>query len=216
MAADTTVEFGDDERRVRLIDRLFGDPATDAERRLSVPAVACAVIAVVLFAVAEAMPWITVRSVSLPSEASVSLVISSSHRDSSIEAIGNGTVFAYYVGLVLLLMVLGAALVSRPHARRVLSAAGFGLAAGLLIVVIGLIGKANHGGEQAGIYIVDSVAENGPYVAIAAVVAAVAALALSGWHPHRPVRRRKPAETVVDEDDPDVEPGPIDLTVTSA
>ena len=32
MAVDRTVEWGE-ERRVRLIDRLFGDPATPPERR---------------------------------------------------------------------------------------------------------------------------------------------------------------------------------------
>jgi hypothetical protein len=32
MAADTDGEFGNDEARVRLIDRLFGDPETSPER----------------------------------------------------------------------------------------------------------------------------------------------------------------------------------------
>ena len=218
MAAEATVEFGDDERRVRLLDRLFGDPATSPERRLSLPAVACAVISAALFSVAQAVPWFTIESITLGTSVEPgSQVISPAHK-TSVEAAGDGAVVAYYLGIVLLFAIVGSALVSRPHTRRVLSAAGFGTSAGLLIVIIGLLADAGRGGDLSVLYKIEAVAEAGPYLAIAAVLAAVAALALSGWHPHGRIRRRKPvdADAVEDDDDPDAEPGPIDLTVTSA
>lgn len=211
MAVDPTVEWGE-ERRVRLIDRLFGDPAASPERRISLPAVACAVIAAALFAVAETLPWITIRSVGVSGDELGTLRVA---REASIEAVGNGSVTAYYIGIVLMFMLIGGALMSRPHTRRVLSAAGFGLAVGLLIVLVGLIGKAGRGGDLPGYYTVEATAEAAPYVAIAAVVAAAAALALSGWHPRASLGRRKPADVDVEED-AEAEPGPIDLTVTSA
>jgi len=210
MAADATVEWGDDERPVRLIDRLFGDPATSPVRRVSVPALVCGVIAAALFAVAEAVPWITVERAFAPGDLSGAVPYD---RAASIEGVADGAVTAYYLGVVLLLTLIGAALVCRPHARRVLTAAGFGLAAGLFVVLIGLIGKAGRGGDLGTEYRVDAVVEIGPYVAIAAVVAAVAALALSGWHPRRSMGRRK-MDAVVAKD-ADAEPGPIDLTVSS-
>jgi hypothetical protein len=210
-----TVEWGGD-RPVRLIDRLFGDPATSPTRSVSVPAVVCGVIAVALFAAAETLPWITIDTVTLggPQEAAPNLI--SSGHEASIEATGDGGVIAYYIGVVLLFTVVGAALMSRPHARRALSAAGFGLSAGLLIVIVGLISNAGNGGDLSSLYNVESVVEVGPYVAIAAVVAAAAALALSGWHPHRPVGRRQRVDDVDPDEDEDEEPGPMDLTVTSA
>jgi hypothetical protein len=76
-----------------------------------------------------------------------------------------------------------------------------------------LIAKAGQGGDLALFYDVDSAAGSGPYVAIAAVVAAVAALALGGWHPRRSTGRRK-ADVDVHQD-ADAAPGPIDLTVSS-
>jgi hypothetical protein len=211
MAADATVQWGDDERRVRLIDRLFGDPGTSPVRRVSVPALVCGVLAVALFAVAEALPWMTLRSNNLPGDASPELGAAS--RDFSIESVGEGAVSAYYIAIVLLFMLIAAALVSRPHARRVLCAAGFGLVVGLLIVVVGLISKAGRGGDLEYFFDADATIESGPYVAIAAVVLAAAALALSGWHPHRSIRR--PKADPDEREDEDVEPGPIDLTVSS-
>jgi hypothetical protein len=209
MASDATVEWGDDERRVRLIDRLFGDPATSPVRRVSVPALVCGVIAVGLFAVAELLPWVNVQRAFEPGSLPTTVL---SNHETSIEGVAEGGVTAYYFGVLLLLTVVGAALVCRPHARRVLSAAGFGLVAGMLIVIVGLIGKAGRGGDLGTFYDADATAEAGPYVALAAVAAAAAGLALSGWHPHRSIAR--PAE--VDEDeDVEVEPGPIDLTVSS-
>jgi hypothetical protein len=211
MAADATVEWGED-RRVRLIDRIFGDPTTSPMYRLSLPGVAAGVISVALFAVAEVLPWITIRSSSVPGAFAPG---SPSTRDTSIEGAADGAVFAYYIGMVLLLMVVSAAMVSRPHARRALVAAGVGLVAALLVVILGLIGKAAEGGDLALFYEVEATAGSGPYVAIAAVLAAAAALALSGWHPHRAIGRRSDADDDEDGDSDDGEPGPIDLTVSS-
>jgi hypothetical protein len=208
MAADVTVEWGDDGRRARLIDRLFGDPATSPIRRVSAPALVCGVIAAALFAVAEVLPWMTVeRAFEL---GGLQTTVLANH-ETTIEGVAEGVVTAYYLGVVLLLTLVGAALVCRPHARRILGAAGFGLAAGLLVVIVGLIGRASRGGVYATFYNVDAVVETGPYIAVAAVVAACAALALSGWHPRRSIGRRKPADAAAD-----AEPGPIDLTVSSA
>jgi hypothetical protein len=210
MASDATVEWGD-ERRVRLIDRLFGDPATSPVRQVSVPALACGVIAVALFAVAEALPWLAVQRAFESGDLPTTVL---TDHETSIEGVADGAVTAYYFGIVLLLMVVGAALVGRPYVRRVLSAAGFGLSAGMLIVIIGLIAKAGRGGDLGTVYAADASAETGPYVAIAAVLAAAGALALSGWHPHRSTRRR-PADVAEEDEDVEVEPGPIDLTVSS-
>jgi hypothetical protein len=210
MAADATVEWGED-RPVRLIDRIFGDRATGPVSRLSLPAVAAGVISVALFAVAEVLPWISIQSSSVPGAFTPGLP---NGRETSIEGVADGAVFAYYIGVVLLLMVVSAALVGRPHARRSLTATGFGLVAALLVVVLGLIAKAGEGGDLALFYDVDATAGSGPYVAIAAVAAAAAALALSGWHPHRAIGRRSAAD-VDDDDDSTGEPGPIDLTVSS-
>jgi hypothetical protein len=210
MAADATVEWGED-RRVRLIDRIFGDSATSPVYRVSLPGVAAGVISVALFAVAEVLPWISIQASSAPGAFAPGMPNS---RETSIEGAADGAVFAYYIGVVLLLMVVSAALVSRPHARRSLAAAGIGLVAALLVVILGLIGKAGEGGDLALFYDAEASAGSGPYIAIAAVLVAAAALALSGWHPHRAIGRRSEPDADDDDDDDD-EPGPIDLTVSS-
>jgi hypothetical protein len=211
MAADETVEVGEDELRPRLIDRLLGDPARRSERRISLPAVASAAAALGLFSAAEALPWMNVKSATLVG----AFQVGPTDRDVTIEGVGDGAPGAYYIALILLLMVLGVAMVSRPYLRRLLTAAGLGLCAALLVVIVGLIGKAGAGGDLELFYDVDASAGAGAYVAIAAVVAAAAALALTGWRPHPAVGRRS-RQDVHDEVDSDVGPGPIDLTVSSA
>jgi hypothetical protein len=214
MAADETVEFGEDERPARLIDRLLGDPATRTASRISLPAVASAAIAFGLFAVAETVPWVSVKSATLVGSVQPALT----DREASIEVLGGAAPGGYYIALILLLMVLGAAMVSRPHLRRLLTAAGFGLCAAMLVVILGLIGKAGGGGDLQLVYNVDASAGTGAYVAIAAVVAAAVALALTGWRPQPSIGRRKRMDIDDDDDevDSDTGPGPIDLTVTSA
>jgi hypothetical protein len=212
MAADETVEFGEDERPARLIDRLLGGPATRSASWVSLPAAASAAIALGLFAAAEALPWMTVKSATFVGSVQPALT----DRESSIEGVGVGAPVAYYLALILLLAVLGTALVSRTHLRRLLTGAGFGLCAALLVVILGLIGKAGRGGDFELGYDVDASAGTGAYVAIAAVVAAAVALALTGWRPLPSIGRRKRTDVDDDEVDSDAGPGPIDLTVTSA
>jgi hypothetical protein len=105
--------------------------------------------------------------------------------------------------------------VSRPHARRALTAAGFGLAVALLVLLVGAVRRAGEGG-QYGMFdeSMTTVAGPAPYVAIAGVLMMVAALVVSGWRPSVP-GRRPVADEPIDDDD-DEEPGPIDLTVTPA
>jgi hypothetical protein len=207
------MEWGEN-RPVRLIDRLFGEVTVGGQRRLSTPALACGVIAATLFAVAELVPWMTVRTGTLPEGFTPGVA---GTRETSAEGVGNGLVVVYYLGLVLLLMLVGLVLVSRPYARRAFMAAGFGLSAGMLIVLLSFIRLAGAGGDYALSTVnIDATAEFGPYVAIAAVFAAAAALALSGWTPARPSRHRAETGTDPTDDPDDEEPGPIDLTVTSA
>ncbi len=212
MAADATVEWGED-RRVRLIDRILGDPATSPMYRVSLPAVAAAVVSVALFAVAEVLPWISIQTSSVPGAFEPS---SPTSRDTSIEGAGDGATIAYYLAVVLLLMIVSAALASRTHARRSLAAAGFGLVAALLVIILGLIGKAGEGGDLALYYDVDASAGSAPYAAMAAALAAAAALELSGWHQRHSIGRLSEADVDDDDDASAGVPGPIDLTVSSA
>jgi hypothetical protein len=175
--------------------------------------VASGVIAVALFIAAELLPWMTIRATAVPTGPLA--IAASDERAVSIEVVGGGLVVAYYLGSLLLLVLIGLALVSRPYTRRMVCAAGFGLVTGLLIVLIGLIRRAGEGGELAVYYQPTASAASAPYVAVAAVLAAAAALALSGWHPGLRSRTR-PAAAADPTDDPDAEPGPIDLTVSSA
>src|SRR5262245_4404413 len=103
MAADEALEYGEDVRRGRLIDRLLGDPARRLDRQISLPALAAAVIAVGLFAVAEMLPWIFVQAATLPQSAGPAVA---TDREATIEGVGVGAPVAYYIALVLLLMVL--------------------------------------------------------------------------------------------------------------
>lgn len=210
MSGDGTVEWGGD-RPVRLLDRLFGEPGGGAPR-LSAPALGAAIVATALFAAAELLPWMSIEvnqaSFNVPSGPSET-------RDVSLDLVGSGISTAYYVGLLLLLAVVGLAQVSRPHARRSLTAAGFGLSAALLVLLVGVIRRAGEGGQVVLFPPTESAAGPGPYLAIAGVCVLVAALVVGGWRPAVAVRRHQ-AEKPVDEDEDDEEPGPIDLTVTPA
>jgi hypothetical protein len=211
MAGDGTVEFGA-ARRPGLLDRLFGTgPGGAGSRRntLSAPALACAVIAVALFAAAELLPWMTVNVAATPGGQPGTDI-----KELPIQALGVGLVVPYYAGCAALLTLIGLVLVSRPHARRVLTAAGLGIAVAELIVLLGCIRWAGRGGEYAYSFSVDATVEVGPYFAVVGVLVAGAALVLSGWRPGL-FSRRAGAPAPEPEDDPDAEPGPIDLTVSS-
>jgi hypothetical protein len=216
MAGDATVEWGDN-RPVRLMDRLFGDVGGGGPR-LSAPAVGAAVVATALFAAAELLPWMTVQAIVISDLQPGSALET---RDMPLDRVGAGVAVAYYVGLFLLLSVTGLAQVSRPHARRALTAAGFGLGAGMLVLLLGIVRRAGSGAGSGldGVYSVATATVGGaPYLAIAGVLMAAAALVLSGWHPSVAGRRRPAAtpDEADDDDDDGEEPGPIDLTVTPA
>ncbi len=210
MAGDGTVEWGED-RPVRLMDRLFGEVGMGGQR-LSAPAVGAAVVAFALFLAAELLPWMTVEQ----QMQGIGPDIPTQTTDVALDGVGWGITAAYYIGLMLLLAVVGLVQVSRPHARRALTAAGFGVAAVLLVVLVGVIERAGRGG-QYGRFDVNMTSSVGPapYLAIGGVLVVVAALVVSGWRPSGPGRRPTKAAEPVDEED-DEEPGPIDLTVTSA
>lgn len=218
MAGSGTLEFGED-RPVRLIDRLFGDYRAGGFG-LSAPAVGTAVVATALFIAAELLPWATVQRQIETGSGPTTL---GATRDLSLDAVGWGVTAAYYIGLMLLLTVVGLAQVSRPHSRRALTAGGFGLAAAMVVLLVGVVRRAGEGG-QYGVFddSVSTTTGSAPYVAIAGVLVAVAALVITGWHPAGPAgltnRKRRPAaaEPVSDDDDDGEEPGPIDLTVTPA
>ncbi len=210
MSGNGTVEWGED-RPARLLDRLFGD-ATGGAQRLSAPAVGAAIVATALFVAAELLPWMSVKLVA-SSFASPDGVETT--RDLPLDMVGGGIATAYYVGLLLLLAVVGLVQASRPATRRALTAAGFGLAAAMLVLLVGIIRRAGEGGQVTLYPPSESSVGPGPYLAIAAVLVVVAALVVSGWHPSVP-GRRPVAGPPVDSDDDDEEPGPIDLTVTPA
>lgn len=206
MADEQTVEWGE-RRRARLIDRLIGPSAAPGPRR---PALVCAVASVALFVAAEVTPWSTITKVSLLDDSPLSSVA----RDAPVDEVSVGAGIAYHLGVLVLLTVVGVALASRASARRPAAAAGLGLAAGLLVLTVGLIDRA---GSDLGLgipYEVESRVGPGPFVAIAAQLAAAAAVTLAAWH-RRPARPGKPAEPDDVDDPDDDEPGPIDLTVSS-
>jgi hypothetical protein len=212
MSGDGTVEWGGD-KPVRLMDRLFGDAGVGGQG-LSAPAVGAAVVAVALFVAAELLPWMSVTQ----QQQGIGPELPSETREVSLEAVGWGVTTAYYVALMLLLAVVGLVQVTRPHTRRALTAAGAGVAAAMLVLLVGVIRRAGEGG-QYGMFeqTADASAGPAPFIAIAAVLIAVAALVISGWRPAVPTGHRRPAPADPDEDDDDDdEPGPIDLTVTPA
>jgi hypothetical protein len=218
MAGSGTVEFGED-RPVRLLDRLFGDHRAGGFG-LSAPAVGAAVVATALFIAAELLPWANVQRQIETGSGPTTL---GQTRDLSLDAVGWGVTAGYYIGLMLLLAVVGLAQVSRPHTRRALTAGGIGLAAAMVVLLIGVVRRAGEGG-QYGVFddSVQTTPGAAPYVAIAGVLVAVAALVIAGWHPAGAAgigvrkRRRPVAAEPLDDDDDGEEPGPIDLTVTPA
>ncbi len=212
MAGDGTVEWGGD-RPTTLLDRVFGTAWTGGARGLSAPAVATGVVSLALFAVAETLPWMTVRTTA---DGQPPGVPSGSSQDLPVDAVGIGFAVAYYLGLLLLLTLVAVAAVSRPHTRRVAGAAGCGLAAAMLVLAFGAVARTGEGGRYGGFEEAPTSVGTAPFFAIAALVAAVAAFVLSGWHPALPGRRRRRVEETGDPDDPEEEPGPIDLTVTPA
>jgi hypothetical protein len=194
------------------MDRLFGDGGGGGQR-LSAPAVGAAVVATALFGAAELLPWMSVEQM-VTSVNQPGTVLET--REVSLDLVGTGVAVAYYVGLVLLLSVVGLVQASRPHARRALTAAGFGLSAAMLVLLLGIVRRAADGGEVGLFSLVSPTVGAAPYVAIAGVLMVIAALVVSGWRPAVPGRRSARDDDPADDDDDGGEPGPIDLTVTPA
>ncbi|MBO0870357.1 MAG: hypothetical protein J2P15_17520 [Micromonosporaceae bacterium] len=134
-----------------------------------------------------------------------------------LESMSVAAVIAYDLGLLPLLGFAGAALVARPANRRSLAFAGIGVAAGLAVLLAGLIrGLLSPLSSISQIGLVDRAVSvsvgPGPYAAGAALCAIVAALVLSLREPRRTrvpvVAQRRPPEQVPEQ--------PLDLTVTAA
>ncbi|GAA1038639.1 hypothetical protein GCM10009557_55200 [Virgisporangium ochraceum] len=205
------MEWGED-RPVRLMDRLFGD-AGGGGQRLSAPAEGAAVVVLALFIAAELVPWMSVTQ----QQQGIGPDLPSQTSDVSLDTVGWGITAAYYLGLMMLLAVVGLVQVTRPHTRRALTAAGFGLSAAMLVLLVGAIRRAGEGGQYGPFdQGIEATVGPAPYLAIAGVLLVVAALVISGWRPVMATGHRRPAPADPDEDDDDEEPGPIDLTVTPA
>jgi hypothetical protein len=197
-----TVEWGDD-RPARWFDRFIGYPQGGARRRLSAPAIGSAVVATLLMLAAELLPWGTVST-----DATSQGQLNGSSVDNLYLGDAAGFLLAgYYPGWLALLGLIGTALVARPAGRRRLIGGGLGVAAGLLVLTAGAARAILAGNAFRSVVAVDIGSGPGMFFGFAAVLAAAAALVLTGW---RPGRRRLRAP----DEEPDVEPGPPDLTVS--
>jgi hypothetical protein len=201
-AAEATVEWGEDERP-RWYDRFLGSVNKTGPRRLSVPALGCGIVAAAMMLAAELLPW-AVATTGLNDSGPIG---GPGHEFFLSEA-GGFMLAGYYPGWLVLLALIGLALVVAPATRRLLVAAGLGWAAGLLVITIGLVRQATSGGVFAGQSNIHANLGPGTFFGIAGVVVAAAALALTGWRPGGGVGRPRGAR------EPDVDPGPPDLTVT--
>jgi hypothetical protein len=193
MASDATVEWGGD-KPVRWLDRLLGDPETGRDP-LSAPALGGAVVASALMLAAELAPWASRVGADGPG-----LYVGQA---------GGFLLVAYYPGWMVLLAMIGAALVVRPRGRRIVVAAGLGWVAGLLVVIAGIARQATTGGAFVEPAQLQTAPGPGMFFGFAAVLVAAVALVLTGWRPGAGARRRLRLDR-----EPDVDPGPPDLTVT--
>ncbi|NJC68966.1 hypothetical protein HC031_04375 [Planosporangium thailandense] len=177
-------------------------------RSTTVAGLGCAFVGFALLLAAELLPWVSVRTSALGQD---------------FPTVGGGRIgygiaeLAAYTGMfnfgwLIVLAAVATALALRPPARRVAVAAGLGLVAGQLALLVGVThGVRNviqsRGGLTGGSgQLVESGA--GMYCAYAALVLFAAALLVGG----APVRLRR--STGVAEE-PEL-PGPADLTVTPA
>jgi hypothetical protein len=151
-----TLEWGDSgtppERapRVRVLAALTGG------RRV---AFALAVLALVALIAAELLPWATLHGSTGRAGAgsiggldsgtegfAVILPLSPTYPDPYTVGIGqlaSGSTLVYHLGALLLLALLGAALLGRPAQRRLATGLGFGLLAGMVVVVVGMVHSFN-------------------------------------------------------------------------
>jgi hypothetical protein len=201
MTADGTVEWGED-RPTGWLDRLLGMPDDVGRRRISGPALGCAVVAVALQLAAQLTPWMIVTDSgpeTLPTGSEVHL-----------ELVSDFALTGYYIGWLVLLALIGLALVVEASTRRLVMAAGLGWSVALLMIVIGLARRSISGGSLFTGLTTDSTLGPGAFFGTTAVLVGAAALALAGWQPGLRGRRAARSESEPD----DIDPGPADLTVT--
>lgn len=155
-----TLEWGDSgakpERasRVRILAVLTGG------RRVALVLAALALVALVA---AELLPWATlhggaggtgsgtgVGSISGfdsgTGRFAITLPAAATHPDPYTVGIGqiaDGSTLVYHLGALLLFALLGAALLGRPAQRRLATGLGFGVLAGMVVVVVGMVHSFN-------------------------------------------------------------------------
>jgi hypothetical protein len=204
MTADGTVEWGED-RPIGWLDRLLGEPDSAGRRRISGVALGCAVAAVVLLLGSTLVPWMTATSTQ--SETGIQ---AGDTRDLYLEDVAFWQAGFYYVGWLVLLAFVGTSLVATEQIRRLVVAAGLGCSGAMLAMVAANIRQINTGTILSDV-IRDSGFGPGALLGLIAVLAAAAAMVLSGWQRGASVRRRSAPRP---DDEPEVDPGPADLTVT--
>ncbi len=211
-----TVEWGNggraDEERVR-------SPRVALDAVLPRPT--AAILAVLAFAAllgAVVLPW---TSLQVPTSTTGGAEATAQGIDIGLERLNTIGTLTYQLGWVLLLGLVGLAILGRETTRRAAIGAAFGVAGGLLMVVISMIRSFRYvvsgdgvGGTGAG---PQTSMGAGAYLAFAALALAVAAVAAAAWLPVRS-RRAQPEAA-----DPEVWPGegeegtagpPVDMTVS--
>lgn len=203
MTGDGTVEWGE-ERPTNWVDRLLGQPDEVGRRRISGPALGCAVVAAALVLAAQLTPWMIISRVGPGGDGSPI-----TGDEIHLDAISDFTLLGYYFGWLVLLGLVGLALVVEPGVRRPVVAGGLGWAVALFMIVVGLTRRVFTGGSPYSINAPETTSGPGLFFGVAAVILAAAALALAGWQPGTAGGGR-PRPAV----EPDVDEGPADLTVT--
>jgi hypothetical protein len=204
MTANGTVEFGAD-RPSSWLDRLLGEPDKAGRRKVSTPALGCALVALALITAAELLPWMTV-SVTPESSPTPPLPVGDD-QELYVEQVGTVVLVGYYLGWLVLITLIGMVLVARRTTRRLVTGAALGVAAAQLVFVAGLSRRVVYGGEYFAGSRPHSSFGPGVFLAFAALALFVAALITAGWRPGpRGGRRRRAPELDVDR--------PPDLSVT--
>lgn len=136
--------------RVRVLTVLTGG------RRV---AFALAVLALVALVAAELLPWATLHGGPGSTGAggisafdsgtgrfAITLPSGPTYPDPYTVGVGqlaSGSTLVYHLGVLLLLALLGAALLARPAQRRLATGLGFGLLAGMVVVVVSMVHSFN-------------------------------------------------------------------------
>jgi hypothetical protein len=178
-------------------------------RRVNRVALGCALAAFGLVIAAEMLPWMLIEA---GSGTTLEPTIGGGGTEFQLSQLGTWRTPVYSLGWMVLLALVALALAVRPPARRLVTAAGFGWAGGQTVLLVGLAVHVEHGGGIFGDRFFNNTLNislgPGAYAAFAAVALAALALAI-GQFDWSPSRGRTPKEAA-----PEVEAGPIDLTVT--